>query len=99
MNIKLVTVGKLKEKYLKQGILEYMNRLSYYANVDIVEVADEKAHEKLGEAEIEAVRKKEGERILGKITADAYVITLEFDGKMITSEGQARKMEVLATYG
>jgi len=99
MNIKLVTVGKLKEKYLKQGILEYMKRLSSYANVDIVEVADEKAPEKLGEAEMEAVRKKEGERILGKISPDAYVITLEIDGKMITSEGLARKMEELATYG
>src|SRR5699024_9050827 len=50
-------------------------------------------------AEMEAVRKKEGERILGKISPDAYVITLEIDGKMITSEGLARKMEELATYG
>src|SRR5699024_7125567 len=67
MKIKVVTVGKLKEKYLKQGIAEYVKRLRAYANVDIVEVADEKAPENLSDAEMKAVKEKEGERILGKI--------------------------------
>lgn len=99
MNIKMVTVGKLKEKYLREGISEYMKRLGSYANMDIVEVADEKAPETLSEAQIEAVKGKEGERILGKISRDAYVITLEIDGKMLTSEGLAKKMDGLATHG
>lgn len=99
MNIKLVTVGKLKETYLKQGIEEYVKRLGAYAKVDIAEVPDEKAPENLSEAEMVAVKEKEGGRILGKISPDAYVITLEVDGKMLTSEELAKKLDDLGTYG
>lgn len=99
MKINIITVGKLKEKYLKQGIQEYLKRLSSYANVNIVEVADEKAPETMSEAEMEAVKRKEGERILGAIQADTYLITLEIEGKMLTSEQLAAKMDELATYG
>lgn len=99
MNIKIVTVGKLKEKYLKQGVEEYVKRLGAYAKVEIAEVADEKAPENLSETEMKAVKDKEGDRILGKVSADAYVITLDIDGKMLTSEGLARKIENLAIYG
>lgn len=99
MKITIISVGKLKEKYLKQGIQEYLKRLSAYANVNIVEVADERAPENMSEAEMLAVKQKEGERILGAITADTYVITLEIEGKMLTSEELAAKMDQLATYG
>jgi 23S rRNA (pseudouridine1915-N3)-methyltransferase len=99
MKITIISVGKLKEKYLKQGIEEYLKRLSAYAKVNIVEVADEKAPENMSEAEMLAVKRKEGERILGAITADTYVITLEIEGKMLTSEQLAAKMDELATYG
>ena len=99
MKITIISVGKLKEKYLKQGIEEYLKRLSAYAKVNIIEVADEKAPENMSEAEMLAVKQKEGERILGVITADTYVITLEIDGKMLTSEQLAAKMDELATYG
>lgn len=99
MNIKLVTVGKLKEKYLKQGIEEYVKRLGAYAKIDIVEVPDEKAPENLSESEMTAVKEKEGERILDKIPSDAYVITLEIGGKMLTSEALAKKLDELGTYG
>ncbi|MHA6250316.1 23S rRNA (pseudouridine(1915)-N(3))-methyltransferase RlmH [Oceanobacillus sp. CAU 1775] len=99
MKITIITVGKLKEKYLKQGIQEYLKRLSTYANVQIIEVADEKAPENMSEAEMLNVKKKEGERILSNITADTYVITLEIEGKMLTSEQLAAKMDELATYG
>ena len=67
MNIKIVCVGKLKEKYLKQGIAEYSKRLSKFCKFEIIEVPDEKAPEKLSPAEMEAVKQKEGERILHKI--------------------------------
>jgi 23S rRNA (pseudouridine1915-N3)-methyltransferase len=99
MKITIISVGKLKEKYLKQGIQEYLKRLSAYAKMNIIEVADEKAPETMGEAEMEAVKVKEGERILGNITPDTFVITLEINGRMLTSEQLAAKMDELATYG
>ncbi|UOQ44829.1 23S rRNA (pseudouridine(1915)-N(3))-methyltransferase RlmH [Halobacillus salinarum] len=99
MKLTIVTVGKLKEKYLKQGIEEYVKRLGPYAKVEIVEVPDEKAPENLSEADMEDVKRKEGERILAKISPDSYVITLEINGQQLTSEKLAKKMDELATYG
>lgn len=99
MKISIVSVGKLKEKYLKQGIQEYLKRLGAYAKVDVIEVADEKAPENMSEAEMLEVKRKEGERILSQIAPDTYVITLEINGKMLSSEQLAAKMDELATYG
>ena len=99
MNITIVAVGKLKEKYLQQGIQEYMKRLSTYAKVQIVEVPDEKAPETLSDKDAERVKAREGERILAKISPEAYVITLEINGKMLTSEQLAEKIDELALYG
>jgi len=99
VNITIVSVGKLKEKYLKMGIDEYVKRLGGYAKMDLVEVPDEKAPEQLSEAEIDIVKKKEGERILTKINPDAYVIALAINGKMKTSEQMAADIESLMTYG
>lgn len=99
MNISIIAVGKLKEKYLKQGIEEYLKRLGPYAKVQVKEVADEKAPDNMSENEMKEVKQKEGERILSQISQDAYVITLEIDGKMLTSEKFAAKLDELATYG
>ena len=99
MNITIVSVGKLKEKYLKMGIDEFTKRLGTYAKINMVEVADEKAPESLSEADMEIVKKKEAERILAKIGADAYVIALVIEGKMKTSEQLAADLEALMTYG
>ncbi|MEK5209084.1 23S rRNA (pseudouridine(1915)-N(3))-methyltransferase RlmH [Psychrobacillus sp. FSL H8-0510] len=99
MNIQIVSVGKLKEKYLKMGIEEYTKRLGAYAKIDLVEVADEKAPENLSEADMEIVKKKEGDRILAKIGVDTYVIALAIEGKMKTSEQLAGDIESLMTYG
>jgi len=99
MNITIITVGKLKEKYLKQGIDEYLKRLTPYAKTKIVEVPDEQAPDNLSEAEIEDVKRKEGSKILSKIGADEYVITLEIEGKQLSSEEFAKKLDELATYG
>lgn len=99
MNISIITVGKLKEKYLKQGIEEYVKRLSVYAKIEIIEVPDEKAPEELSEAEMLQVKKKEGERILAKINPDAHVIALAIEGKMKSSEELASSLDKLATYG
>lgn len=99
MNISICTVGKLKEKYLKAGIEEYLKRLSGYAKVEVIEVADEKAPEVLSLVEMEQVKQKEGEKLLAKISPDTYVIALAIDGKMKSSEELADSLDKLATYG
>ncbi|MGF9944007.1 23S rRNA (pseudouridine(1915)-N(3))-methyltransferase RlmH [Priestia megaterium] len=99
MNISIITIGKLKEKYLKQGIQEYLKRLSSYAKVEIIELADEKAPENLSESEMEQVKQKEGERILAKISDDTHVIVLAINGKQKSSEELAKEIDSLATYG
>lgn len=99
MNISIITVGKLKEKYLKLGIAEYTKRLSAYAKVQEIEVADEKAPEHLSEADMILVKQKEGERILSKISPDTHVIALAINAKQRTSEEFARELDQLATYG
>ncbi|OZM56597.1 23S rRNA (pseudouridine(1915)-N(3))-methyltransferase RlmH [Lottiidibacillus patelloidae] len=99
MHITIVSVGKLKEKYLKQGIAEYLKRLTAYAKVEVIEVADEKAPEILSENEMEQVKDKEGERILAKISPDTYVIALAIEGKLKSSEELAKDLDNLAIYG
>ncbi|MCY7998587.1 23S rRNA (pseudouridine(1915)-N(3))-methyltransferase RlmH [Bacillus haynesii] len=99
MNISIVAIGKLKEKYLKQGIDEYIKRLSAYAKVDIIELPDEKAPENLSDQDMKIVKDKEGERILSKISPDAHVIALAIEGKMKSSEELADNMDRLAIYG
>ena len=95
MKITLITVGKIKEKYLKDAIAEYSKRLSRYCKLEIVEVADEKTPDNASATVEDAIRDKEGERILKYIKEDAYVITLEIAGKMLTSEEMAEKIEKL----
>ncbi|RBW69114.1 23S rRNA (pseudouridine(1915)-N(3))-methyltransferase RlmH [Bacillus taeanensis] len=99
MNLSIISVGKLKEKYLKQGIAEYEKRLGPYAKLTIIEIPDEKAPETLSEAEMNEVKQKEGERILAKISPDTYVIALAINGKQHSSEQFAKKLDQLATYG
>lgn len=99
MNIKIIAVGKLKEKYLKQGIAEYAKRLGKFCKFEVVEIADEKAPEKLSEAQMQVVKQKEGERILAKIKDKEYVYALAIEGKQRSSEEFARELNQLATYG
>jgi 23S rRNA (pseudouridine1915-N3)-methyltransferase len=84
---------------LKQGIDEYLKRLTSYAKVEVIEVADEKAPEELSRLEMEQVKQKEGERILAKLSQDTYVIALAINGKMQSSEELADSLDKLATYG
>ncbi|WP_214482828.1 23S rRNA (pseudouridine(1915)-N(3))-methyltransferase RlmH [Bacillus sp. SM2101] len=99
MNISIISIGKLKEKYLKQGIQEYLKRLTPYAKVNIIELPDEKAPEALSGQQMEQIKQKEGERILAKISEDTHVIALAIEGKMKTSEQLAKDLDHLATYG
>lgn len=99
MKITIITVGKLKEKYLKDAIAEYSKRLSKYCKLEIIEVADEKTPEHASEVVEEAIRAKEAERILRYVKEDAYVITLEIGGKQFSSEEFAEKIEKLGVQG
>uniref|UniRef100_UPI004056773C 23S rRNA (pseudouridine(1915)-N(3))-methyltransferase RlmH n=1 Tax=Agathobacter sp. TaxID=2021311 RepID=UPI004056773C len=99
MKITLIAVGKIKEKYLKDAISEYSKRLSKYCKLEIIEVADEKTPDSSSAAEDEAIRAKEAERIIKHIKEDAYVITLEINGKQLTSEELADKIEKLGIQG
>lgn len=99
MKITLITVGKIKEKYLKDAVAEYAKRLSKYCRLEIAEVADEKTPDHAGEAAKEAIRAKEAERIGKYIREDAFVITLEIQGKQLASEELAKKIEELGVQG
>lgn len=99
MKITLITVGKIKEKYLKDAIAEYSKRLSKYCKLEIIEVADEKTPDQASENVEQQIRKKEGERILRYVKEDAYVITLEIGGTMLDSVAFAKKIETLGVQG
>lgn len=99
MKISVIAVGKIKEKYLKDAVTEYSKRLSRYCKLEIIEVADEKTPDQASEAVEDAIRKKEGERLLKHIRDDMYVITLEIIGKMLTSEEFADKLKTLGVQG
>ncbi|WP_281883346.1 23S rRNA (pseudouridine(1915)-N(3))-methyltransferase RlmH [Paenibacillus sp. YYML68] len=99
MNIQIISVGKLKENYLVQGIAEYVKRLGPYAKVTLVEVPDEKAPETISAAEEAQVKQREGERLLAQLREQTYVIALAIDGRTLSSEELARQLEDLAVYG
>nr|WP_282564722.1 23S rRNA (pseudouridine(1915)-N(3))-methyltransferase RlmH [Liquorilactobacillus sicerae] len=95
----MIVVGKLKEKYLKQGIAEYTKRLVKFCKFKIIEVPDEKAPENLSLAQMEQVKETEGQRLLAKIKEKEYVFALAILGKERTSEEFANEVEQLTTYG
>ncbi|CRH89480.1 Ribosomal RNA large subunit methyltransferase H [Chlamydia trachomatis] len=86
MKIKVITVGKLKEKYLKDGIAEYSKRLSRFTKLELIELVDEKTPDKASQAEKEQILEKEAQRIMGKIADRDYVIALAIEGEQFPSE-------------
>ena len=99
MKISLITVGKIKEKYLKDAIAEYSKRLSKYCKLEIIEVGDEKTPDQASEVVENGIRAKEAERIMKYIKEDSYVVTLEIQGKMLSSEELASKIDQLGIQG
>lgn len=99
MQVQVVCVGKLKEKYWTDGIAEYAKRLGAYARLDIRELPDEKTPDSMSPAEEELVRTREGERILAALKPDAHVIALAIDGETWSSEQLAAHLEKQAVYG
>lgn len=99
MKITVIGVGKVREKYLTQGIEEYAKRLSRYCSLEIIELADEKTPDNAPEAITIAIKKKEGDRILKAIKEDAYCIALAINGSMLSSEDLADKINTLGVSG
>ncbi len=99
MQITIIAVGKIKEKYLKEGINEYLKRLRPYAKVEIIEVGDEPAPEKASLAEELQIKEREAEKIAKHIKVGSFVIALALEGKMLSSEALANKLESLALNG
>lgn len=99
MKVTIITVGKIKEKYLRDAIAEYAKRLQKYCKLEIIEVADEKTSERSSVVEDNMVRQKEGERIIKYIKDDAYVVTLEINGLMVDSVEFSRRIEHLGVTG
>ena len=99
MNFRIITVGKLKEKYLKDGIAEYLKRLQRYATVEIIEVADEQTPDSASEMEELQIKAKEAQRIQKYIKENSYLIALAIEGTMLTSEQLAERIEQLGISG
>ncbi|MGJ0908692.1 23S rRNA (pseudouridine(1915)-N(3))-methyltransferase RlmH [Clostridium botulinum] len=86
MNISIISVGKIKEKFLKAAINEYSKRLSKYCKLNIIEVTDEKTPDNSSLKEENIIKEKEGNLILKHIKDTSFVIALDLKGKSITSE-------------
>jgi len=99
VNIRIIAVGKIKERYLQQGIDTYLKRIKSYCNVEIVEVPDEKAPENLSPAQEEIVKAKEGERIRNAVRQNSYVIALAIEGEALSSQHLTRKLRDLESSG
>jgi len=99
MKITIVSVGKIKEKYLKDAINEYSKRLSNYCSLNYIEVSDEKAPDSLSSNDQLLIKSIEGDRILSKIKDRQYVFVLDLNGKQRTSEEFSSELNKLPIYG
>ena len=99
MKIKIVTVGKLKEKYLKDGIAEYSKRISRFATVEMIELADEKTPDRASDSENQKILELEGNRILSKIGDREFVVVLAIEGKILSSEEFSKQLEQASING
>lgn len=96
MKIKIIALGKIKEKFLKDGIDEFLKRLTPYASVEIVELTPVEIRD---ENLTQKALMEEGEKILSNIKKDSYVITLEISGKQLSSEDFAQKINEITISG
>ena len=92
MNINIISVGKIKEKYFTAAIDEYAKRLSRFVKLNITEVQDEKIPDNASGKEMELVKEKEGAKILAKLPQNSFVVTLCIEGKELSSEELAEKI-------
>lgn len=92
MNINIISVGKIKEKYFTAAIDEYAKRLSRFVKLNITEVPDEKIPDNASGKEMELIKEKEGAKILAKLPQNSFVVTLCIEGKELSSEELAEKI-------
>lgn len=96
LNINVICIGKIKEKYLKDAIHEYSKRLSRYCKLNILELPDEKIPDKLNDNLIINIKDKECSNIINHLKKDNYVISLDLNGKQLSSEQFSKNLENLA---
>ena len=94
--IQIICVGKLKETYLKEAILEYSKRLSKYIKLDILELPDEKIPDKINNNIMDLVKTKECNNILNHLKKDSYIIALDLKGKQFSSEEFSKNLEEIS---
>ena len=99
VNVNLVVVGKIKEKYFSSAIDEYSKRLGRYFRISICELKDEATPDNPSDKERDGVLEKEGIRILEKIPDKSYVIALCIEGKQLSSVDLAKKIDSLSLSG
>lgn len=99
MEIRILTVGKIKEKYLNAGIEEYAKRLSRYCKLTFLQVPDEKTPDKASDALNRQIKETEGQRLMKHIREQDYVIALAIDGQMLDSVELSRKIQQLGVMG
>ena len=99
MEIRILTVGKIKEKYLNDGIAEYAKRLSRYCKLNFIQVPDEKTPDKASDGVNRQIKETEGNRLLSHIREQDYVIALALDGKMLDSIELSQKISRLGVEG
>ena len=99
MKITVVCAGKLKEKYLRDGVAEYEKRLRPYANLQIIEISEERMRDKPSSAEKEEIIRREGKRLIAQIPHGAYLIVLDVGGTELSSEELSAKIDHLSLAG
>lgn len=99
MKIKVISIGKLKEKYLKDGIAEYSKRLSRFTKFESVELADEKTPDNASAAENEKILEKEAERILSRVGEREFIIALAIEGDQFPSEKFSKIIQEITVKG
>lgn len=99
INVNIICVGKLKEKYLTEAVKEYSKRLSAFCKLNIIELDETKLPDKAGEGEIANTLKSESEKILAKIGRDAFVIAMCIEGKMYSSEELSKLFDRVSVEG
>ena len=99
MNITVICIGKLKERYWREAVGEYSKRLGSYCSLRIQELKEARLPAGAGPAEEEAVKIAVGEEILSRVNKDMFVVSLEIRGKRMSSETLAEKLRNLALEG
>ena len=99
MKIRIVAVGKLKEKYLREGVAEYEKRLAPFASVELRETREEYMAENPSEAQRQETLAKEGERLLRLVPEKSFLIVLDVKGKLLSSEALAKELASRALQG